>query len=1442
MRSDFTLRSVFICAVVLILAGAFFATVPVKRATLAPGNLCFIEATGNDDFRADFKSEDGGSVSVTYRGGMPLIEGLPTGSHVSLLVSDGLVAITKERSVRLAEKNVLSIDIIASRFAPNNNFLTLTRIPASVSTDIISGLEGPSLAVFKASANIALDTSLATLEKVPGNSIVVADIGLVPASNDIPLFTFVAGWSDASNFKYVRVFPTAVERGEVKNGKRAILSFGNSSVKATASVYARFSPPASEVYFNGKSFRFDTTESASQFGFLGVAPGCEVKTLKSYPAGDVYFADSFMRTKDELWQCLGGRWEIVGMQHSNKSSNPFSLMFTSREHTPFDELFERGKEETTALGINKLPADKDGKAEIIYVVEGSSAEEAGIKVGDKLLSVDGKKIAEWTPMELSKRVQSATDSEIVLQIERAGVEMQLKVAPGAYQRSLSRYTPDRNFIGKGEISPRGIVTTGERFWQGCFYSVSIKPFGKGTVALIFDYTAPDDYGMLRWNSDEPGGGEANSIEIVRVRPNGERVLAIARGGFFSGQCYRMAVDYSGTDIKAFIDDRLVLSAPREDLVCGKIGLLSQGADAVVFDDVYVASTPKQRSQGAFIDTFVSDRLMKYWADKRYDWVEYSGGKFIPVEWDTLAVAGTEGTIYSDIHPLFGDVQMTIRKPWTIRKFGLLGICSSVPSSTTGYVLRFENNGTIALLENGKVIAQTVYKGSRLPATLVLHKTPGKLEVSDGDVTFLSAPAKDEIDGGYAWFSGVRAPFRNGCEAAVESPSAREYTFDSAPWEWEVAAGRWGTMNRWICTPDWSYFGARFEKFAAIWNKEECRGNMALDFYVGFSMPSFVRMPYEKPAGIGITIGGNGRDVISGASFILGRNLNTDSVFKMGDMEVSFPYTFSIQVGSFDITFHQRWVHVVVLLRGEEITLFIDGAKVFQTDLKGKEIPGVGRTAIWTLDNSILIARARIAATSLSPGAPNLKDFAMGVTGPFSNDCDGKAFCKIALGMKADTEQVFEVSPIYGGGSAEFRLAQNKINFNDTPLLSFDFSPWGNPAWDMYFKYAGRLCKIGLFGDEEADEECQFVGKFTLTDLPWSNKRATVNLRAVLQGFFGDAQGDEITDVKFAVMGRKDMIQAGFKSNRSDCGLSIWRVQLAAAAPPAAEPALAAEIVWGAKGPYLAIYGYNGATRFDSLKITVDGSSAVCYAPGILYHASRKILAIPMILGAPLKDADVTLADAQGNQIFSGRAPVKVLRKEPTVVELHQANKWQVFDFETGTTAVKPPDQKGSAGYGTEKSADATHLAEIWTGDPTLGNSLRVMCTNMASVFGASFPFGESVYTRPVLDFRYRLPDKVSLVLRLSTKGFSSMFSLSDSGYIGWGQDDTISRLKQLNDRGGWEHARYNLLDAMAKGSQLGTGFFVDSLDFGDFGTDVGHFDGTMYFLDDVTFQGFVPSA
>ena len=105
------------------------------------------------------------------------------------------------------------------------------------------------------------------------------------------------------------------------------------------------------------------------------------------------------------------------MQAMLWSLDPHSSFFTREE---FRKLDEEQSSQFYGIGVSIL-RHRDG-VYVQSVVPGTPAEKAGLRYGDRFVTVAGKDAKEWTSAEVSKNVRGERGTSVNIQIERVGAQ------------------------------------------------------------------------------------------------------------------------------------------------------------------------------------------------------------------------------------------------------------------------------------------------------------------------------------------------------------------------------------------------------------------------------------------------------------------------------------------------------------------------------------------------------------------------------------------------------------------------------------------------------------------------------------------------------------------------------------------------------------------------------------------------------------------------------------------------------------------------------------------------------------------------------------------------------------------------------------------------------------------------------------------------------------
>ena len=196
------------------------------------------------------------------------------------------------------------------------------------------------------------------------------------------------------------------------------------------------------------------------------------------------------------------------MQAMLWSLDPHSAFFTREE---FRKLDEEQSSQFYGIGVSIL-RHRDG-VYVQSVVPGTPAEKAGLRYGDRFVSVASKDAKEWTSAEVSRNVRGERGTSVNLQIERVGLQAPLTfdiVRGGVPLPSIRNYFMLPNAVGYVGLTGGFQQTTSEEL------SIAITDLKKkGMKSLVLD---------LRGN---PGGILEQAVAVVsKFIPGGQTVVSV----------------------------------------------------------------------------------------------------------------------------------------------------------------------------------------------------------------------------------------------------------------------------------------------------------------------------------------------------------------------------------------------------------------------------------------------------------------------------------------------------------------------------------------------------------------------------------------------------------------------------------------------------------------------------------------------------------------------------------------------------------------------------------------------------------------------------------------------------------------------------------------------------------------------------------------------------
>ena len=201
------------------------------------------------------------------------------------------------------------------------------------------------------------------------------------------------------------------------------------------------------------------------------------------------------------------RWAIDGML---SEIDPYTIYYPGNDQ---DELRTMTTGRYAGIGAIIRPYKQEDRAAIEEPYEGSPAQEAGVRAGDVILTIDGKDIKGWPVAEVSKNLRGEPGTTFELRVQREGEKKPL--AFKITRRQIQ--TPAVPWYGivddEAHIGYLYLSSVTDRCSRDVRYAIT-EMRSQGIQRLILD---------LR---DNPGGAVVEAVEIVGMFvPRGSLVVS-----------------------------------------------------------------------------------------------------------------------------------------------------------------------------------------------------------------------------------------------------------------------------------------------------------------------------------------------------------------------------------------------------------------------------------------------------------------------------------------------------------------------------------------------------------------------------------------------------------------------------------------------------------------------------------------------------------------------------------------------------------------------------------------------------------------------------------------------------------------------------------------------------------------------------------------------------
>ena len=304
-------------------------------------------------------------------------------------------------------------------------------------------------------------------------------------------------------------------------------------------------------------------------------------------------------------------------------------------------------------------------------------------------------------------------------------------------------------------------------------------------------------------------------------------------------------------------------------------------------------------------------------------------------------------------------------------------------------------------------------------------------------------------------------------AALELPTpgmrVQDYTFYSAPIDWRRASGYWEITSRWICRPEWSWFGGVSHQAATVWCKKQIFGDQVIDLHAAVMMSYGVQregLPsgYRRRGDLNLSICGDGQTLSSGYTLMFGGFDNTRTCLWRGNRIVA-ERADRLYPSAKTRKLHNSWFNLRMVKAGGVVRALLDGEEILVYE-DPQPLAG-GHAAVWTWDAGIMIPRVRIAGeTFVLPASPFLPaDVRPSPTGDDE--------CAALRRIGRDGSLVF-ANP-QSGGNLSAKLPVSPFDARRSGVLSFGYRLPPEFKGHLYLEANGHDFYVSMTGPETVGE-------------------------------------------------------------------------------------------------------------------------------------------------------------------------------------------------------------------------------------------------------------------------------------------------------------------------------------------------------------------------------------
>ena len=241
----------------------------------------------------------------------------------------------------------------------------------------------------------------------------------------------------------------------------------------------------------------------------------------------------FMRVEKEIKENYLRDYDIKDVQYAGLKAmvaslgDPYSVYYTPEEFAAFQQ---NSSGEYYGVGMGIGIDEVTGLAVVSYFLEDSPAEEAGIQVGDLLVSIDGEDVTKNTIQEIRVKCIGDDGTPITIGVKRGEEVLEFNMARRSIELDMVEYKMLEGGIGYMRIKQfsgnsealfnKGMDEFEEQGAKGIVFDLRNNPGGYlNTVVSMLDRLLPE--GTIVYTEDKYGNrdtktSDANNVQIPIV--------------------------------------------------------------------------------------------------------------------------------------------------------------------------------------------------------------------------------------------------------------------------------------------------------------------------------------------------------------------------------------------------------------------------------------------------------------------------------------------------------------------------------------------------------------------------------------------------------------------------------------------------------------------------------------------------------------------------------------------------------------------------------------------------------------------------------------------------------------------------------------------------------------------------------------------------------------